>query len=67
MTRYMKALDLALNQKAVNNNTMTADQIKQSIADISQTLRGPLDNNERLSLVADRAELRATLRELEAL
>ena len=42
----------------------TREQLKVEIAEITATLCGPLDNAERIGLVADRRELR---RELAAL
>jgi hypothetical protein len=39
---------------------------RAAIADISEQLKGPLDNTERALLVADRKDWRDKLRELEA-
>lgn len=61
---YMKVLAESMNQPAIENCTMTFDEIKSAIEAISKRLVGPLSNAERLLLVAERSELRATLKSL---
>lgn len=62
MAKYMKVLQETLNQPAIKNCGMTTAQINEAIGDITEQLRGPLSNQERLLLCAERSELRATLK-----
>lgn len=59
---YIKVLAEALNQTAIPNCQMSNQELEAAIADIGEQLKGPLSNEERLLLVADRAEFRATLK-----
>jgi hypothetical protein len=61
MAKYIKVLQKALNQPAIKNCGMSRNDIVHAIAGISDQLRGPMSNEERLLLVADRSEFRATL------
>jgi hypothetical protein len=61
---YIKVLEHALDQPPIQNCSLSRAGIEERIAAICTTLRGPLTNEERLCLVADRSELRATLKTL---
>jgi hypothetical protein len=58
---YGRAVQEAMNQPAIEGCKASRDEIEKIIAEISEQLRGPMGNAERLLLVADRSELRATL------
>jgi hypothetical protein len=59
---YTKELRKILTDKApAPATTMTVAQIQEAISTISNQLRGPLPNVERLNLVEDRARLRKQL------
>jgi len=59
---YYDALKQALNQPAIDNCKLSNDQLASAITGITATLAGYLPDTVRLELVADRAELRATLK-----
>lgn len=59
---YNVVLKEALNQPANENCELSTDEIQRAIAAITQGLAGPMSNDERLMLVSDRSELRATLK-----
>lgn len=59
---YTDALAEALNQQPITTS-MSNQEIEGAIAHISAILKEPMSNAERLMLVADRAELRATLKQ----
>jgi hypothetical protein len=64
MAKYIKVLQEAMNQPAIPNCKMSQAEIEEAIKNINDELRGPLSNQERLLLVADRSELRASLKTL---
>lgn len=59
---YNDVLKEALESPSITNCNLSREAIEKAIADISQQLRGVMSTGERLVLVADRAELRATLK-----
>lgn len=60
---YYDAVKEALDdQPALANCSLTDAEIEAEIAEISQKLTGPLSNVERIECIADRSELRATLK-----
>lgn len=65
-TTYNDALKIAMDQPAIPNCTMSRGEIEEAIKQIGEKLKWPLSNIERLLLVADRAELRSTLKSLAA-
>jgi hypothetical protein len=60
---YNKLLQEALNQPAIKDCTMSDAELEAAIAGIGEQLKGHLSNEERLLLVADRSEFRATLKQ----
>jgi len=60
---YNDALKEALNQPPIDNCGMTNQELESAIEDITEQLKGYLPNAERLMLVADRSEFRATLKQ----
>jgi hypothetical protein len=64
---YISALQEVLNDKTpVGASSRTREQIEADITKVSERLRGPLHNVERLWLVEDRRNLRKELATLEA-
>ncbi len=59
---YTKLLIECLSADPIKDCAMTDEQIREAILHISENLRGWLTNEDRLCLVAERAELRATLK-----
>jgi hypothetical protein len=61
MSKYHKALKKVSEGDADKFKHLSKEQIDEGIAAISEELKGPMSNTERLMLVGDRADLRAAL------
>jgi len=65
MANYYKTLaDIMKNPKPDGYSSMSRAEIEAAVATISTLLTGPLSNEDRLVLVADRTDLRAALDKL---
>lgn len=64
-TTYNEVLKEALNQPAIKDCKLSRAEIEARIAEIGKQLIGYMPNEERLCAVADRSELRATLRAMD--